>query len=66
MTALTTGTIGVSITAGNLTPSDLPPTRIGKQFFMGDAQELAIHITAPIARQWIQALTHVAEQDNNA
>lgn len=62
MTAATNGTIGVSITAGHLTPSDLPPTRIGKQFFMGDAQELAIHITPETARQWIQALETITEE----
>ena len=62
MTATSEGTVGVSITAGHLTVSDLPPNpRIGQQIFMGSSAELAIHITSAVAQQWIDTLTPIAE-----
>lgn len=66
MTATTEGTVGVSITAGHLYPTNQPPTRIGKQLWMGEHGDLAIHITPDIAKQWIQTLTPIAESENNA
>jgi len=55
------GTVGVSITAGHIYTSDLPPTRIGQQVFMGSAREFALHITPTVARQWIGVLETIAK-----
>ena len=64
MTAITEGTVGVSIAAGHLTPTDLPPTRFGKQIMMGDSGNFMIHITPEVARQWIGALEPIAKDNN--
>jgi len=59
------GFASVSVNAGPITPTHLP-TRpdIGKGFDMGNY--LTIHIRPDIARQWINELTPIAEQDNKA
>ena len=60
-TSTTEGTVGVSITAGHLTPTDRQPTSIGKQLWMGKDGALAIHITPDVARQWIGVLETIAK-----
>lgn len=62
---MTAGTVGVSITAGHIHATDQPMhPRIGQQIFMGDKAELAIHITADVARQWISVLETITEESN--
>lgn len=60
----TEGAVGVSITAGRIASSDLPPhPLIGQQVFMGTKGDFAIHITPEIARQWIGVLETVAKDN---
>lgn len=65
MNPATEGTVGVSIVAGHIAATDQPPhPRIGQQVFMGAGADFALHITAEVARQWIQTLTPIAEGNN--
>lgn len=57
------GTVGVSIVAGHIYATDLPPNpRIGQQVSMGADQSFMLHITPLIAKQWISVLTNIANE----
>lgn len=58
MTIAEDGHTSVSIIAGQLKPSTTHPDRI---LFMGSS--LAVSIDPPTARQWIQALEHIAAKE---
>ena len=62
MTALTEGTVGVSITAGHIAATDQPmhPV-IGQQVSMGTDAAFMLHITPEVAKQWISVLETIAE-----
>jgi hypothetical protein len=62
MSALTDGTVGVSITAGHIAATDQPrhPV-IGQQVVMGTDAAFMLHITPDVARQWIDVLTPIAK-----
>lgn len=62
MSALTEGTVGVSIVAGHIAATDQPiHPSIGQQVFMGTGGDFAIHITPAIARQWLPVIAEIAE-----
>ena len=64
MSALTEGTVGVSIVAGHIAATDQPiHPRIGQQVFMGSGADFAFHITPDVARQWIGVLEPIAKDN---
>ena len=57
------GIVQVSIIAGPLTRTPQPfHAEIGQQLAMND--DLHVHITPAVARQWIQILNPIAEKSN--
>lgn len=65
MSALTEGTVGVSITAGHIAATDQPMhPKIGQQVSMGTDAKFMLHITPDVARQWVGVLSKIAEGNN--
>jgi hypothetical protein len=59
------GSVGVSITCGPIAATSQPiHPRIGQQVTMGDDAAFILHITPEMARQWIQTLTPIAEEES--
>lgn len=59
------GSIQTAILAGYIEPTQTVPNHIGQQMTMRGSSTI-LYITPEVARQWIQALEPIAEQDQNA
>jgi hypothetical protein len=59
----TTSIVSVSVVAGHINATSQPPhPQIGQQVKMGD--NLYMHITPDVARQWIDVLTTITKESN--